>query len=103
MIIVLGSVVARPGREQAVRDVSLAHVRRSQIEPGCLAHNVSVDCENPARFVFVEHWQDMPALMTHFARDESQSFVRDLQPLLSETPIMKIFRADEVQPKSPGE
>jgi quinol monooxygenase YgiN len=47
--------------------------------------------------VFVEYWQDMPALITHFALQDSQDFVRDLQPLLSEKPEMRIFDADEIQ------
>lgn len=97
MIIVLGSVIAKPGQEDAVRALSLEHVQRSQKEPGCIAHNVSVDCENASRFVFVEYWQDMPALMQHFSLDASQAFVRDLGPLLAEAPSMKIFDADEIQ------
>jgi len=96
MIIVLGSVIAKPGQENAVRDLSLTHVKRSRAEPGCIAHNVSEDSENASRFVFVEYWQDMPALMAHFAVQDSQDFVRDLRPLLAETPEMKIFNAEEI-------
>lgn len=98
MIIVTGSVLAKPGEEEAVRDLSLTHVKRSQAEPGCIAHNVSVDCENPSRFVFVERWQDMSALMAHFALAESQQFVRDLKPLLAAAPIMDIFDSVAVDP-----
>jgi len=98
MIIVLGSAIAKPGQEEAVQELSLSHVQRSQIEPGCIAHNVSVDSENALRFVFVEYWQDMPALLAHFALQDSQDFVRDLQPLLSEKPEMKIFKAEEILP-----
>lgn len=96
MIIVVGSVAAKAGQEAAVRELSLTHVKRSQAEPGCLAHNVSIDCENLSRFVFVEYWQDMEALMAHFALADSQTFVRDLQPLLVEAPSMRIFNADKI-------
>lgn len=98
MIIVIGSALAAPGQADAVRALSLVHVKRSRAEPGCTAHNVSVDCENPSRFVFVEYWQDMPALMAHFALKSSQDFVRDLGPLLAEKPEMKIFEAEAVAP-----
>lgn len=98
MIIVIGSALAAPGQADAVRALSLIHVKRSRAEPGCTAHNVSVDSENSSRFVFVEYWQDMPALMAHFALKESQDFVRDLGPLLAEKPEMEIFDADAVPP-----
>lgn len=97
MIIVLGAVIAKPGEEGAVEALSLTHVKRSRAEPGCLAHNVSVDRENGSRFVFVEYWQDMPALMAHFQLEASQHFVRDLRPLLAEPPEMKIFDAKEIK------
>lgn len=99
MIVVTGSVIAKPGQADAVRALSLTHVERSQSEPGCIAHNVSVDCANASRFVFVELWQDMSALMTHFQLDASRAFVRDLRPLLSEEPIMTIFDANEIDPR----
>lgn len=99
MIIVVGAVIAAAGQETAVRDLSLIHVQRSRAEPGCIAHNVSVDSENAARFVFVEYWQDMTALKAHFALRASQDFVRDLGPLLAETPDMKIYEAAAVTPK----
>lgn len=98
MIIVTGSVIAKPGDEEAVLALSLEHVQRSRTEPGCLAHNVSVDQENTSRFVFVEEWADMPALMAHFQLEASQHFVRDLRALLAEPPVMKIFNADEIKP-----
>ena len=94
MIIVLGRVVAKAGQEDAVRNLSEAHVQRSRTEPGCIAHNVSVDCEDASTFVFVEYWNNMPALSAHFALETSQSFVRDLRPLLAVAPKMEIFKAD---------
>lgn len=98
MIIVLGSATAIAGQENAVRDISVSHVQRSRREDGCIAHNVSVDSEAPSRFVFVEYWRDMPALMAHFALTSSQDFVRDLKPLLATAPEMKIFQSEEIRP-----
>jgi quinol monooxygenase YgiN len=98
MIIVIGSATAKPGHEDAVRDLSLTHVQRSRAEPGCIAHNVSVDSENASRFVFVEYWKDMPALKAHFALAASQGFVQELRPLLAENPDMKIFEAAPLKP-----
>ena len=97
MIIVVGSVVTTPDIHDAVLDLSLEHVARSRTEPGCIAHNVHVDCEDPARLVFVEYWADMPALLAHFDVPASRDFVRRLRKLSPSPPDMKIFDAERRQ------
>ena len=62
MIVVTGSVTARPDSFDEVRRLSLEHVHRSRTEPGCISHAVHVDCENPLRLVFFEQWADRAAL-----------------------------------------
>ncbi|WP_245302262.1 antibiotic biosynthesis monooxygenase [Bradyrhizobium sp. LTSP885] len=52
MIVVTGSVTARPDSFDEVRRLSLEHVHRSRAEPGCISHAVHIDCENPLRLVF---------------------------------------------------
>ena len=95
MVIVLGSIIARESTAPEVLALSLEHVRRSQKEPGCISHNVSVDCENALRFVFTEKWADMAALQVHFSLEASQKFVKDLGPLIAEKPDMTIYDASE--------
>lgn len=56
MILVTGSVVARDDTFDEILKESLAHVRRSRAEPGCISHAVHHDAENPLRLVFVEEW-----------------------------------------------
>ena len=58
MIVVTGSVTAREDSVDQMRELSLEHVRRSRMEPGCISHAVHVDCENPLRLVFFEQWAD---------------------------------------------
>jgi hypothetical protein len=65
MILVTGSVTARAESLNEVRQLSLEHVHRSRNEPGCIAHAVHIDCENPLRLVFVEQWTDSAALLAH--------------------------------------
>ncbi len=67
MIIVTGSVTAKPGGFDALRDASLAHVLRSRAEDGCISHAVRVDTENPLKLVFFEEWRDAAALKAHFS------------------------------------
>ena len=93
MILVVGSVVAAPGRVAEVLALSRAHVLRSRAEPGCVAHAVHVDAENPDRLVFVEQWADADALRAHFALAESRAFAAALGTLAAGLPELAIYEA----------
>ncbi|MBS0478564.1 MAG: antibiotic biosynthesis monooxygenase [Proteobacteria bacterium] len=67
MIIVTGSVTAKPGSFEALLEASVAHVRRSRTEDGCISHAVRIDSEDPMKLVFYEEWRDIAALQAHFA------------------------------------
>ena len=97
MIVVTGSVTAREDTFGEVRTLSLAHVRRSRNEPGCISHAVHVDCENPLRLVFVEQWADRAALLAHFAVPDSRDFVRALQPLAAAATTIELYDAARLE------
>jgi len=97
MIVVLGSVLVQPGKLDQALALSQTHVQRSRAEPGCIAHAVHLDSENPQRLVFVERWADQTALQVHFKVPESGQFVAALTPLLSEAPEMAIYAAELVK------
>jgi len=96
MIVVTGSVTARPDTFDEVRRLSLEHVHRSRTEPGCISHAVHVDCENALRLVFFEKWADRAALLTHFAVPASRDFVRALQSLAAAATTIEIYDATKV-------
>jgi quinol monooxygenase YgiN len=91
MILVLGHVVARPEHFDEVLKLSQQHVERSRAEPGCIAHAVHRDTENPLRLVFVEKWSDMAALQVHFRMPASREFGKALAMLASEPPELELF------------
>ena len=97
MLIVTGSIRARPDTIDRVLELSLEHVRRSREEPGCLLHSVHHDAEDPLRLVFLEHWADADALRTHFGVPASGAFVEEASGLAAEPPEMAIY---EAQPAS---
>ena len=97
MILVTGSVTARPGTLDEVLKLSLEHVHRSRTEPGCISHAVHVDAENPLRLVFVERWADRAALLTHFAVPASPAFVKTLQSLAAEASPIDIYDANRIE------
>ena len=97
MIIITGSVTLRPEHLAAGVAQCVAHSMRSRAEPGCLAHNCHVDCENPNQVVFVEHWADMASVQAHFAVPESGAFVAALRAFAAAPPEMAVWAAEKVQ------
>ncbi len=96
MILVIGHVITSPETAVEITRLCTEHSARSRLEPGCLAHNVHVDCENPARLVFVEQWADEAGLKAHFAMPESQKFVRAVRALSPARTVMHLYDADEL-------
>jgi len=94
VIIVTGSAVVRPERIDDAIAVSLEHVQRSRTEPGCLAHAVHRDVEDPYRLVFVEQWADLDALHAHFAVPASTAFVTALGEMTTGRPTLEIYAAE---------
>lgn len=96
MIVVLGKVQIRQGQIDAALALSLAHVRRSRAEPGCLSHAVHQDAEDPQCLVFVEQWADEAALRQHFKVPASREFVDALALLCAARPRIDIYDARTV-------
>ena len=74
MIIVTGAIHTQATTHGPMLAACLEHCRRSRSEPGCIAHNVHVDCEDPCRLVFLEFWNDEAALRAHFQVPASRAF-----------------------------
>jgi quinol monooxygenase YgiN len=97
MLIVTGSLVARPDTVEKLRALALEHVRRSRMEPGCLSHAVHVDCENPLRLVFIEEWESREALHAHFAVPASRGFVKSARALAADASPIAMFEAARIE------
>jgi quinol monooxygenase YgiN len=97
MIIVTGSILAREDTFDDVLRSCLEHVERSRAEPGCISHDVHVDCQNPMRLFFFERWADEAALRTHFAVEGSRTFVKSLKGRIVETTGTQIYRTEAIE------
>ena len=93
MIIVTGSVTARPDTFDELRQASLDHVRRSRTEDGCLLHSVQADCENPLRLFFYEQWRDMAALEVHGQVEGSKTFIAAVRRLAASSEAISVYEA----------
>jgi quinol monooxygenase YgiN len=99
MIIVLGSVTVQEGKLPQALVLSHEHVARSRAEPGCITHAVYQGTQNPLRLVFIEQWQDQPAIEAHFKVPESRAFAKALTALAVERPDIALFEAAAVESK----
>lgn len=93
MIIVVGSIVAKPDTFAEVQRLGLEHTRRSRTERGCVSHNIHVDCENPMKLTFIEKWADAATLAAHFKVKESIAFVMRARELSVSPPAIEVFEA----------
>jgi quinol monooxygenase YgiN len=98
MIIIEGSMTGSAESIDELIRMSLEHVHRSRLEPGCLAHGVARDVENPLRLVFAEQWQDLDAVRTHFAVPASGEFIRAAASMQTAPPTLAIFDASPAKP-----
>ena len=93
-VLVTGSIRAKPERIDELLALSLEHVRHSRTEPGCLAHAVHRDVEDPLRLVFVEEWANRAALLAHFAVPASRAFVKAAAACAIGAPSMALHEVD---------
>lgn len=91
MIIVVGSIVAKPDTFGEIQRLGMEHTRRSRGEPGCVSHDIHVDCENPMKLTFIEKWADAATLAAHFKVKESIAFVMRARELSASPPAIEIF------------
>jgi len=63
---VLATLRAKPGREEALREILEGLIAPTRKEAGCLAYRLVENREDPAQFTFIEEWTDEAALEAHF-------------------------------------
>ena len=96
MIIVLATVKVLPEYKSQAFALSQTHVARSRTEPGCVAHAVFEDPEQPDHLHFVEEWSSEEMLTQHISVPASSDFVNALITMAVGRPRFRIFRASEM-------
>jgi len=97
MILVIGFVTAKSDTIEEMLRVSSEHVHRSRKEPGCISHHVSIDGDDPLTLHFIERWESVEALRTHFRVPESRTMWKRLQELAAGAGAMHLYEAVETQ------
>lgn len=90
MIVITGSVTAKPGSFETLRSEALAHSERSRGEDGCLSHRAYVDAAAPERLFFYEEWRDMAAVEAHFRHPDTPRIMAAIREhgTASEGPVL---------------
>ncbi len=102
MILITGYVIMTPEHRERMIALGAEHSARSRAEPGCLAHHCHVDVEDALRLVFVEEWESIERVATHFAVPASGAFVAEMRALSPEPPVIRIYGAEDITAKLMG-
>lgn len=75
---------AKPGKEDQLRQATLAIVEPTRSEEGCMQFVVHEDLNAPGTFFIRESWRDQAALDAHFAQPYLQALVEIHKDVLAE-------------------
>ena len=64
-IILTAMVKAKPGQEDAVKEVLVALVEPTRMEPDCLCYNLHQSKSDKTQFMFYEQWASKAAIDAH--------------------------------------
>ncbi|WP_250472121.1 putative quinol monooxygenase [Caballeronia sp. GAFFF1] len=73
-VAVVAIFIAKPGKEEELRQVLEANVEPTRQERGALQYDLHRDIKEPRRFIFVERWESEAALADHGQTPHIQAF-----------------------------
>ena len=92
-IIIIGSLKARPGKEDATREALAALVAPAHAEPGCILYALHQGVADPTRFAFVERWESQELHDAHAGSGNMAAVLARADELLAEPPDSVVYRA----------
>ncbi|OYT69701.1 MAG: antibiotic biosynthesis monooxygenase [Chloracidobacterium sp. CP2_5A] len=91
-ITILAHFRAKPEALPALSAALDALIAATRQEPGCIAYDLHVACDDPCHFVLVERWRDAAALEAHFAQPHTQAAMAQTPPWLAEGVTLSRWR-----------
>ena len=92
-IVVVGSLKARPGKEEETREALAGLVQPTHEEEGCIVYAMHQGVDDPARFAFVERWASKEALEAHLGTPHIAALLERADELLAEPPDIVVYDA----------
>jgi len=73
-VVVIAESVAKPGSEDALRELLKSLVAPTLIEEGCIRYELHEQDGEPGKFLFVEAWASKEALQKHSQSEHLKAF-----------------------------
>jgi quinol monooxygenase YgiN len=90
-IVVVGSLKARPGKEDEAEQVLSGLVEPTHAEAGCILYAMHRGVDDPARFAFVERWESRQHLDDHLATPHIAALLERVDELFAEAPDIVVY------------
>jgi quinol monooxygenase YgiN len=90
-VVVLVSLVARPGMESDAEEFLGDLLAPTHVEEGCVLYSLHRGIDEPTRFAFVERWASRELLERHMASEHIQTALGRVDELFSEGPDIKLY------------
>jgi len=90
MLTIFAEMYARPGKEEALREVLRGLIGPTKKEAGCVQYDLHVDNDDPKHFLFYENWTSRALLDAHLASPHLQAFIARQDELLT-APARLVF------------
>ena len=92
-IVVVGSLKARPGKEDETREALGTLVAPTHAEDGCILYALNQGVADKTRFAFVERWESQEQLDAHLGSDHIAAVLAKADELLAEAPDIVVYSA----------
>ncbi len=90
-IVVVGSLKARPGKEDDLEQALAGLVAPTHAEAGCILYALHRGVDDPARFAFVERWESRQNLDDHLASPHIAALLERVDELFAEAPDIVVY------------
>lgn len=90
-LVVVARLKAKPGKESELEAELKALIPQTHREPGCLLYRLHRAVEDPARFVFYEHWASEEAFNAHMQTPYLQALLPRIPDLTAEPPDITTY------------
>ncbi|GAB3740296.1 putative quinol monooxygenase [Spirosoma lituiforme] len=92
MILVTATLNLKPGSQMALRELTIALIAHSRLDPGCFGYDLYTQVDQPNVFLLLEEWQDLNSLENHFQQPHFKTFAREAGKFLTSNPLIRQFR-----------
>ena len=92
-IVVVGSLKARPGKEDDLHQALAGLVAPTHAEAGCILYALHQGVDDPARFAFVERWESRELLDAHLGSPHVSGLLERADELLAEPADIVVYDA----------